>query len=146
MATTYKLRRAGQFTVQTTGPHHCGTTAVLTIKYALKVTCTAKSLDSRGFLFDQTNIDAWFQAQRTTALSCEAYAAHCARALYKLVRAENKGLDIACIELSLSPAPHAAEITFIWDASQPTATVATARPVQMRPSNPGLGLQVGLWS
>jgi hypothetical protein len=138
---SYKLKRQGEFTVKTAGENHCGTTDSLTIRYTLLVQCPATSLDSRGFLFDQTGIQRWFDGQTTVTLSCEAYAAYCAREIYKLVRRENPGLDPSKIELSLSPAPYLAEITFEWDRATGGAiqTLAT-QTSRYRPEQSGLDL------
>ncbi len=140
---SYKLNRTGEFTIRTHGPNHCGTTDVLTIRFRLTVRCTATSVDSRGFLFDQTRINDWFQAQRSTELSCERYAEHCARMLFKLIRAENPGLTPTMMDLALSPAPYAAEITFEWSAApdaSPTMAHVETRPVNWRAQNNTLDL------
>ncbi len=143
-AAFYKLNRSGQFTVRTTGPNHCGTSDDLTIRYRLCVECPAKGLDARGFLFDQVRVNDWFQAQRTTALSCEAYAAYCARSLYRAIKQENGGLDIRTLQLALSPEPYAAEITFVWDGSAQTATTTThAADLATRADQQQLGLAWG---
>lgn len=147
-ASSYKLNRTGDFTVKTTGPNHCGTTDVLSIKYRLVVTCAATSVDSRGFLFDQVRIDKWFQAQRTTELSCELYAEHCARALYRMIRAENPGLTPTSVNLALSPAPYAAEIEFGWTANAdgtPSIPRIQSRPIEFRKQNLALDLTWGLF-
>jgi hypothetical protein len=108
----FTLRRSGVFTQRTNGATHCGTTPILTVRYTLSVTCTVTSLDTRGFLFDQTNIDAFFQRVPATLLSCEALTVHYGRALYKQIIRENTGCHIQRFSLTLSPAPHAAELTF----------------------------------
>lgn len=130
----YRLHRIGEFTVKTTGLNHCGTTDVLTIRYTLTVRCPAVALDSRGFLFDQTRVQAWFNGQVTTDLSCEAYAAHCAREIYKQIRKENPGIAVSSLELALSPAPYMAEITFSWDGTH-TAKTAT-KPIEQYAAKP----------
>ncbi len=135
---TYRLNRSGDFTVRTTGKNHCGTTDVLAIRYRLLVTCAATALDTRGFLFDQTRIQGWFNAQRETALSCETYASFCARQLYKLIREENPGLVPTGLELALSPAPYAAEISFCWSANEdgtPGPTRVETKPIVWRAQN-----------
>lgn len=130
----YRLNRSGQFTVRTTGPNHCGTTDRLTIRYRLDVGCPASALDSRGFLFDQVQVQTWFDRQTTTALSCEAYAQFCGRELYKVMRMENPNIAITHLELALSPEPFAAEITFVWDGSTPAKATQTVQtlPLTMR--------------
>ncbi len=141
----YRLNRAGEFTVNTTGPNHCGTTDVLTIRYRLTVACSSRSLDARGFLFDQVAIDRWFQAQRVTALSCENYAAFCGRELYKLIKRENAGLIPTKLDLALSPAPFAAEIIFEWE-SDGVRVASKVRTAEFRPQNGTLDIQVGLFA
>lgn len=111
---SFTLKRTGRFSVKTTGVHHCGTSDLLGITYRLEVRCTADSLDSRGFLFDQTKIDVFFSAQKVTGLSCEQYTVFCGRELYKLIRRENPNCKIELFSLTLSPAPHMAELTFCY--------------------------------
>lgn len=140
---TYKLNRTGEFTVKTYGPHHCGTTDTLTIRYRLTVRCAATSVDARGFLFDQTRVNDWFQAQVRTDQSCERYAEYCARMLYRLIRAENPGLTPVMMELALSPAPYGAEITFEWTANAdntPAIAHVETRPIAWRAQNATLDL------
>lgn len=111
---SFTLKRTGKFSVKTHGNNHCGTSDVLQISYNLEVRCTADSLDHRGFLFDQTKADQWFAAQKFTALSCEQYTVYCGREIYKLIRKENPNCRIEMFSLTLSPAPHAAELTFCY--------------------------------
>ena len=110
----FTLKRTGKFTIRTAGNNHCGTSDSLLVNYNLEVRCTADSLDMRGFLFDQTKVDVWFQGQRMTSLSCEQYTIFCGRELYKLIRKENQNCRIERFSLTLSPAPHAAELTFSY--------------------------------
>lgn len=111
---TFTLKRTGTFSIKTSGNNHCGTSDSLAISYRLEIRCTADSLDGRGFLFDQTKTDAWFQGQRFTSLSCEQYTVFCGREIYKLIRKENPQCRIEMFSLTLSPAPHAAELTFCY--------------------------------
>ena len=113
---TFTLKRTGRFSVRTSGANHCGTNQSLDINYRLEVRCTADSLDERGFLFDQTHIDRWFQSQRTCSISSEQYALQCSRELYKLILRENGGCKVGMFSLTLSPAPYAAELTFAYGA------------------------------
>lgn len=109
---TFTLRRTGAFTQHTHGATHCGTSNVLAVRYVLSVTCTVDSLDSRGFLFDQMNVDSFFQHAKSTALSCENLTVFYGREIYKLIIRENPSCRIKRFALTLSPAPHAAELTF----------------------------------
>ena len=109
---SFTLTREGEFTIQTFGTNHCGTKNPLKISYELVVKTSADSLDSRGFLFDQTKVDAWFQSLRGTELSCEQLTIFCGRAIYKLIRNENPLIKIEKFKLSLSPEPHKAILTF----------------------------------
>lgn len=111
---TFTLLRMGKFTVKTSGNNHCGTNDVLSIQYKLEVRCTADSLDSRGFLFDQTKADLWFSQQKYTALSCEQYTVYCGREIYKMIRKENPNCKIEMFSLTLSPEPHMAQLTFCY--------------------------------
>lgn len=115
---TFTLKRSGNFIIRTTGQHHCGTSERLAIQYRLEVRCTADSLDERGFLFDQTRVDQWFQTQTATDLSCEAYTIYCGRQLYKLIRAENAKCHIQRFTLTLTPHPYKAELTFCYGPNQ----------------------------
>lgn len=110
----FTLLRTGTFYVQAIGTNHCGTKDHLKILYRLEVQCNADSLDSRGFLFNQMEVDKWFQDQRITKLSCEQYTIFCGREIYKLIRRENKLCHIQVFSLTLSPEPHAAELTFTY--------------------------------
>lgn len=111
---SFTLKRVGRFSVTTSGDNHCGTDNNLKIAYNLEVRCTADSLDARGFLFNQMDVDRWFQKQTSTALSCEQYTIFCGRAIYKLIRKDNPVCRIEVFRLTLSPAPHAAELTFSY--------------------------------
>lgn len=108
----FTLHRAGDFMLHTFGINHCGTKSHFQVRYDLSVTCTADSLDSRGFLFDQTQVGIWFAQSHTTDLSCEAFTLKCGRELYKLILTQNKDCYITRFTLRLSPEPFAADLTF----------------------------------
>lgn len=113
--TSFTLQRKGTFKVAVYGVNHCGTSNPLEMAYTLVTRCSADSLDSRGFLFDQTNVDRFFQSQTGTDLSCEEYAVHCGRELYRRIRRENAGCKITFFALTLSPAPFMAQLTFTYE-------------------------------
>jgi hypothetical protein len=124
------MKRAGEFAVQLYGDNHCGVQAAtkpmkvdnkwvsaLPIKYEMECECKA-TLDARGFLFDQINVDNFFQSIKMTKLSCEQFAIDCARKLWRMILKENPDCSIIAMKLSLSPAPHAASMTFSFDAKR----------------------------
>lgn len=100
---SFTLTREGEFSIKTHGKNHCGVTDSLRMYYKLVVRCTGDSLDDRGFLFDQTKVDQWFQSVQSTALSCEQLTIFCGRAVYKLIRHENPKCNIKHFALTLSP-------------------------------------------
>lgn len=110
---TLTMARQGIFHIQTFGNSHCGTTKEMDVKYAAVIKCGAVT-DHRGFLFDQINVDAYFQGIKRTSLSCEKLAMHCTNGLVALIRKENPGAEIHALELTLSPAPFAAAMTYSW--------------------------------
>ena len=111
------MRRKGDFTVTTYGDNHCGTTEKLNIKYELIVECSV-SLDERGFLFDQINVDKFFKQIRMTKLSCEHFSIQCARKLWRLIKNENRSCQIQDMKLLLSPAPFAASMEFCYNSKR----------------------------
>ena len=114
---TLTMKRKGDFTVTTYGKNHCGTTEKLDIKYELTVECSV-SLDDRGFLFDQVNVDKFFKQIRMTKLSCEQFSIQCARKLWRLIKDENAGCEIHDMKLTLSPAPFAASMEFCYNSKR----------------------------
>lgn len=113
----FTLHRSGMFTLRTFGPNHCGTKDSFSVAYDLTVTCTADSLDSRGFLFDQTHVAQFFDQPHRSDLSCEAFTLKCGRELYKLILTQNKDCHITRFALRLSPEPFAADLTFEYGES-----------------------------
>src|SRR5579864_223379 len=110
---SFTLNRRGTFQmILTFGNNHCGTVPNLKVNYSLSVTCTPDSLDSRGFLFDQVEVDRYFQSLRQTDLSCEQFCIACGRDLYKQIYRSNPACKIQRFALTLSPFPHQADLTF----------------------------------
>lgn len=107
------MNRSGEFKVRTTGDRHCGTLTnqKLPIRYALHCECEV-TLDKRGFLFDQISVEGFFQSLRRTTLSCELLTISCAKKLVKIIRTENPGCKIRNMQLTLSPFPYAANMTY----------------------------------
>lgn len=110
---TLTMNRAGEFMINATGPSHCGVLEDLIIKYNMVCVCGPK-LDSRGFLFDQINIDNYFQNLKKTRKSCERLATSCLSDLKKLIMKENPDCQIYRLDLTLSPEPHKASMTYSW--------------------------------
>lgn len=104
------LERHGEFTIKTTGKNHCGTLPILRIQYKLVCECTTK-LDSRGFLFDQTEVDKFFQNKVSTSLSCEKLVADSLKKVLDLIEKENPHCEVRKASLTLSPQPFMASIT-----------------------------------
>jgi hypothetical protein len=109
-----KMDRDGEFRLRATGPSHCGVDENLTIRYHMVCLCDNK-LDGRGFLFDQLNVDSYFQGIRTTTLSCEQLCVQCGKELISRIKVENPGCVIRKMTLTLAPAPYKASMTFDWE-------------------------------
>ncbi len=111
--TTLTLHREGTFTVRNIGQHWCGTTEIQDIRYTVDVVCDT-SLDDRGFLFDQLTVATFFAKTTTCADSCERFTILIARALYILIKSDNRGCQVKSLKLTLSPAPYAASMTLTY--------------------------------
>ena len=107
------MDRSGEFHIKTYGPNHCGISNNVAVKYMMNCECAAH-LDSRGFLFEQLNVDSYFQSLRKTKMSCEKLTISCVKDLIKMIRAENHTCHILRMELTLSPAPFAAAMKYTW--------------------------------
>ncbi len=112
---TYDLKRSGQFHITTRGPNHCGTKPELDVKYTVEVSCLGNELSSRGFMFDQVNVDGYFHSLKVTTLSCERLAERSAQAIARLIRRENAGLIPIKLKVTLSPEPFLAEVSYCYD-------------------------------
>lgn len=129
--TEWQLDRTGQFRVRTYGQNHCGTTDILDIKYTLSVITDGDSLDSRGFLFDQMQIQKIVDTKRFVTVSCELQTREFARYIWTHIKAENPSLKIKHFALTLSPAPYGASITFRYSIdSIPTVTKTFHQRIQ----------------
>lgn len=115
------LRREGSFHQFVAGDHHCGPKAELVphegklaikVNYTLTVAC-GPTLDHRGFLFDQAQVDKWFQVQgsRVSSLSCEALTIQLANRLMDKLAKDAPHCDLRGVTLQLSPAPHKASLS-----------------------------------
>ncbi len=119
MKQTFTLKRSGKFPIKTVpGTPHCGISDRFDIQYKFSCICDVTSLDDRGFLFDQMRIGKYFEGQIAfpVSISCEQYALKCARELFKLIVAENKGCQVSSMTLTLSPAPFVASMTYTVEA------------------------------
>lgn len=108
------MNRQGEFNIFAHGPTHCGVAENITIKYHMICECTP-GLDKRGFLFDQINVDNYFKRMKSSKLSCEKMTVKCVRDLVKLIRAENPKCVVRKINLTLSPQPFLASMTYTWE-------------------------------
>jgi hypothetical protein len=127
---TFTIKRSGDFSVKTFGPNHCGTSENLKVRYNLSVVCLEGSLDQKGFLFDQTKVQIFFDRIKTTHLSCEEFCYTASRKLYTAITTVNPKAKIAHFELELSPEPFAASLTFTYEADEVPA--AKAAPAEAR--------------
>lgn len=109
------MDRQGDFRIRATGKNHCGVVENLDIKYKMICVCDA-SLDRRGFLFDQINVDNFFKGIKESKLSCEKLTMQCVRELLRMIRVENPICRIQTMSLTLSPAPFLASMTYDWEA------------------------------
>jgi hypothetical protein len=110
---TLTLQRRGMFSIETYGDSHCGVGELVDVSYEVKVKCVC-SLDHRGFLFDQLEVDKFFQSIQRTALSCEELAIKSGAGLVDMIKSENPGIDVFALDLVLSPKPFAASMTYAW--------------------------------
>lgn len=108
---TLTLQRRGTFRIKTRGDNHCGIFDDQHVKYDVKVVCTAR-LDDRGFLFEQRNVDAFFQGIKGTSLSCELLTKKCTKRLINMIMEENPECAVRSITVQLCPAPYAADMTY----------------------------------
>lgn len=124
------MDRSGEFKILTVGDSHCGlmTNQHLPVKYHMVCECEV-TLDSRGFLFEQVGIDQFFQNLKRTKLSCEKLTMNCVERLITLIRKDNPVCVIRSIELTLSPFPHAASMTY-------TEQLAAQNGIQSRAVKP----------
>jgi hypothetical protein len=108
---TLTLQRRGDFQIRTRGENHCGIFEAQHVKYDVKVVCTSK-LDGRGFLFEQRNVDAFFQGIKRTSLSCELLTKKSTKRLVNMIMEENPSCELKSITVQLCPAPYAADMTY----------------------------------
>lgn len=114
------MDRQGDFHIRATGANHCGVMENLDIKYKMICVCDS-TLDRRGFLFDQINVDNFFKGIRESRVSCEKLTMQCVQDLLRLIKVENPICKIQRMSLTLSPAPFLASMTYDWHA--PTRAV-----------------------
>lgn len=110
------MTREGEFSIVVAGNNHCGAVpagTTLRIRYKAIVKCAA-TLDNRGFLFDQMKVDSFFQSMKRTTLSCEALTIRSANDLVAVMQEENPGVKIHAMDLTLSPQPFVAGMTYTW--------------------------------
>lgn len=110
---TLTMNRQGEFKIFTYGDSHCGimTNQFLPVKYHMVCECE-KVLDERGFLFEQVNVDRFFQSLKRTRLSCEKLTIACTKRLVTLIRKDNPFAQVRSIKLTLSPHPFMASMTY----------------------------------
>lgn len=128
---TLEMDRSGEFDIKTYGNNHCGTDDAFKIRYHLKCLCSSK-LDQRGFLFDQLNIQQFFESIQKTSLSCEQLTEVCLEQLLEHIMVENPGCQIFRMELALSPAPYMASMVHAWENPDNPLEAPTVGPKTRR--------------
>lgn len=107
------MNRQGEFEILTVGDSHCGTFTNQYLKVKYHMICECENiLDPRGFLFEQVNIDNFFKNMKRTKLSCERLTISCCKKLVTLIRKDNPVCKIRSIQLTLSPFPFQASMTY----------------------------------
>lgn len=114
---TMTINRSGQFHIETFGQNHCGTSDQFDVRYHINVVAS-QQLDQRGFLFDQLNIQSFFDSIEKTELSCEQLTQACLTQLVSHILVENPTCQIYRMTLTLSPAPYAASMEATLDGDQ----------------------------
>jgi hypothetical protein len=130
--TGLKMVRSGEFEIATYGDNHCGTSDHFKVKYHLTCDCSAR-LDSRGFLFDQLNIQQYFESIKRTQLSCERLTVVCLTQLLEHILTENPTCEIRKMELTLSPEPFLASMTHSLETEGDDEAVLTLPKVKKTP-------------
>lgn len=116
---TLTINRQGTFSIVTTGDRHCGTFTnnYLSINYHMICICE-RTLDPRGFLFEQVAVDQFFKKMKRTTLSCEKLTMSCCKKLVTMIRKDNPVCKIRSIQLTLSPFPYQASMTYLSEFNQ----------------------------
>lgn len=115
--TTLTMSRHGQFNVTLTGQNHCGLKRTNVFQYHCEITVLSESVDYRGFMIDQLEVAAVFDAITTTDLSCEQLAQHAARRVFSKLLSGTEKENILRIACTISPMPQAS-MTFTWQKYQ----------------------------
>lgn len=114
------LRRGGEFEFTTSGPNHCSTEERIRLEYLVEAEC-AINLDSRGFLFDQLKVGAYFDSIKHVNVSCEELAMQAARDVWEIIMNDHSGCKIYDFKLSLrSKGWTAAFVTFHFNEERDT--------------------------
>lgn len=113
---TLILRRRGVFSLRRAGGFRCGgaATSVTPVNYRLEVVCGC-ILDHRGFLFEQLDIASFFsnkEKENATPLSCEMLVQKYHKEIKQLILDQHEKCKILRMELTISPYPHEASITY----------------------------------
>lgn len=88
----------GKFTVEVTGPYHCGPNheSPKTFPYRVTVDYPETALDEKGFLLDNSFFQQYFDSLGTIENSCELLAKHCAEFFWSA--SDGRALTV-CVEL-----------------------------------------------
>lgn len=115
--TRYILEKQGNVMQKVFGPNHCGTQnhlhgGEIPLRYHIRLFCNAR-LDSHGFLVDNMTISDFMEAFAgvPTELSCERLTMEIARQMEARAMAEDPGLQLRGMSVSVSPEPFNATIS-----------------------------------
>lgn len=107
----FTLRRSGKVTMRPPpGIGRCGVEDEFPCRYEV-VLVAEGGLDKRGFLVDQLAVDQLAQSQEVNA-SCELAAKDLAERIARHVHINNQEVEILVLDVTLSPRPYAASITY----------------------------------
>lgn len=123
MPAEFIMERQGKFRVRSNGPNHCGMNpgpGGQAVRYILALTCTSGSLDERGFLFDQSDVDEWItrfmDSRGAREASCEKLGERLFLFIKDAISMENPRCVVVRGSIRLSPYPYKAAVTCNWSA------------------------------
>lgn len=99
----YIQRADGEFSVNVSGPYHCGAdhSSPKVMQYRVILHYPDSGLDTKGFLLDNTAFREYFASLGTISISCELLARRVFSDLAEMARARR----VAKIEAGISAVP-----------------------------------------